>query len=338
MLTLRRFATSSAFLVLVTSCMVEQPHQGRHESAVINGDLDNDDPAVVALMDGNYFFCSGSVVSPHVILTAAHCLEGGPPPSGIFFGTDSNNPSTGVVIDVASAMAHPEYNGNDHDLGVVELADAAPAAPIVRNTTALSNGLAGQDVRVVGFGLSVDDETSNEAGVKLTGLTTFDSIESDYMLATAKDGQSGCYGDSGGPNFMMIGGQEVQAGITSFGTENSCLAGYSGNTDVQKYNDWIDAFITSVEGTAPGPSCNSGDGCLEGCATPDPDCGVDPGPGPGPGPDPGDDDTGDDDSGHASSGGCNAGGDAAGWLLIAGILAIATRTRKERWASPRRLR
>jgi MYXO-CTERM domain-containing protein len=233
------------------------------------------------------------------------------------------------VIPVASVLFHPEY-GEDHDLGVVEMAEATTVTPIVRNTTPLTAGMAGQDVRVAGFGLSVDNENSNEAGVKLTGLTTLDSLESDYMLVTAKDGQSGCYGDSGGPNFMTLGGVEVLAGITSFGTEDSCLAGYGGNTDVQKYNDWIDDFVTMVEGVAPGPTCGADGAFVEGCPTVDPDC--DPGPGPGPGPgddDAGDDDTGDDDGGGAASSGCSTGGgDHQGVLLIAGIVAVLSRRRR----------
>lgn len=322
---MRRLATCSTFLVLVSSCSAELP-SGRHESAVINGDLDNGDPAVVALMDGNYFFCSGTVISPHVILTAAHCVEGAPP-TGIFFGTDSNNPGSGQIIDVVEAIAHPQY-GQDHDLGVVQIAEAAPVAPATLNTTPLTAAMSGQDVRVVGFGLSVDNENSNEAGVKLTGLTTFDSMEADYFLVTPQNGQSGCYGDSGGPNFMTIGGNEVLAGITSFGTENSCLAGYGGNTDAQVYLDWINDYVTSVEGVAPGPSCGPGDGCVEACSTPDTDCPVDPGPGDD---DVGDDDDtgGGDDSGPAPPGAsCSAGGGGQGWLLLAGVLAMVVRKRR----------
>ena len=63
----------------------------------------------------------------------------------------------------------------------------------------------------------------------------FDSLEDDYMLVRPKNQQSGCYGDSGGPNYMTIGGTEVVAGVTSFGTEDSCLAGFGGNTDVGEH-------------------------------------------------------------------------------------------------------
>jgi len=312
------------FTLLAMGCSTELP-EGRHESSVINGDPDPGDPAVVALMDGNFFFCSGTVISPHVVLTAAHCLEGGPPPNGIFFGTDSNNPGSGTIIPVKSAKGHELYDGNTHDVAVVELMTAATVTPAIRNTTALTAGMAGQDVRVVGFGLSVDNENSNQAGVKLTGTVTFDSLDADYMMVTPKGSQSGCYGDSGGPNFMQIGGHEVLAGVTSFGTENSCLAGQGGNTDVQKYNDWVDAFVASVEGGVVGGTCDADGTCVAGCSSPDPDCPVDPGPGPGD-----DDGSGDDDGGAGvGSGGCSTtGGGGQGLLLIAGVLGILVRRRR----------
>lgn len=306
--------------LLASACSTELP-TGRQTSAVINGDLDNGDPAVVALMDGQYFFCSGTVVSPHVVLTAAHCLEGGPPPDGIFFGTDSNNPGSGTIIPVQSALGHPQY-GQDHDIAVVELMSAAPVAPAKRNTTPLGPSMVGQDVRVVGYGLSVDDENSNEAGVKRTGTVRLDSFEADYMMVTPQGGQSGCFGDSGGPNFMTIGGQEVIAGVTSFGTENSCLAGLGGNTDVQKYNDWVDDFIASVGDSTTGPTCGSDGVCEAGCAS-DPDC-TDPGPGDD---DAGGDDTG-DDQGGAGSGGCSAGGGGASALVALGLLGLCARRRR----------
>jgi hypothetical protein len=317
---------------VLAACSTEPP-LGTQTSAVINGDLATDDPAVVALMDGDYFFCTGTVVSPHVVLTAAHCLEGGPPPDGIFFGIDSNDPGSGQILPVASVKGHEDYDGNTGDIAVVELGAAAPAAAVRRNTTALSAAMAGDDVRVVGFGLSVDNENSNEAGVKLTGLTTFDSLEEDYMLVTPQGNQSGCYGDSGGPNFMTIGGQEVLAGVTSFGTEDSCLAGYGGNTDVERYNEWIDAFILSVgDSVDPGPTC-VGDGVCEADCAADPDC-EDPDPGDDDGGDDtagGDDDGdgGDDDGGQSAGGGCSAGagGDGGFGLVLLGLVGMLARRR-----------
>jgi MYXO-CTERM domain-containing protein len=288
----------------------------RSRHGVINGDP-SDEPAVVALMDGDYFFCSGTVISPRVVLTAAHCLEGSPP-TGVYFGEDANDPSTGTVIGVGQTLVHPDYPQRG-DIGVLELAEATQVPPSELNRTPLSASLAGQDVRVVGFGVSVDG--GDTAGVKLTGLTTFDSVEEDYMLVRPKGDQSGCYGDSGGPNYMTIGGGEVLAGVTSFGTEDSCLAGFGGNTDVEQYAAWVDDFVAMIEGTPPAPSCQADGQCVADCATPDPDCPVDPGPDPD-----GDDDDDDTDGDGTSSGGCSAGG-GQGALLAIGLLAFVRRRR-----------
>ena len=323
-----RLACLVCVAIVVTSCTAADPPTGNSTSAVINGTVDNGDPAVVALMEGGQFFCSGTLIAPRVVLTAAHCLEGGSAGQlSIFFGTDSTNPSSGQQVPVRAILAHPQYQGWDHDIGLIELDAAGPATPIERNTTALAATMAGQDVRVVGFGVSVDG--GDGSGIKRTGLTTFDSLESDYFYVRAKNQQSGCYGDSGGPNFMTLGGAEVLAGVTSFGTEDSCLAGLGGNTDVATYNTWIDENTANVD--PGGPTCLSGDGCLAGCATPDPDCPGDPGDPPGDDDDDGDDGDGDDDDdGGATAGGCAAGGRAGegGAVLLIALAGLVRRRRR----------
>jgi MYXO-CTERM domain-containing protein len=313
----------ASLLVGLAGCYAESASEGSAAQPVINGDPTNE-PAVVALVDGSGWFCSGTVISEHVILTAAHCLEFGAP-TGIYFGTNANNLTQGTVKPVGQVLMHPDYP-NSGDIGVVEITEAAGVAPSPLNRTALTAGMAGQDVRVVGFGLSEDN--GDAAGVKLTGLTTFDSLENDYMLVRPKDQQSGCYGDSGGPNYMMIGGNEVLAGVTSFGTEDSCLAGFGGNTDVEKYAAWVDDFVEMIDGAVPDPdpSCSADGMCVADCSTPDPDCPVDPGPDPD---DDGDDDDtdGDGGGGGAESGGCSTGGGQGGLFALA-LLGLVSRRRR----------
>ncbi len=67
--------------------------------------------------------CSGVLVSPTSILTAAHCA-GGWTASTVAFGFDANIPTTLPASNVASILIDPLYtNGNDfaHDLALVRL-------------------------------------------------------------------------------------------------------------------------------------------------------------------------------------------------------------------------
>jgi MYXO-CTERM domain-containing protein len=238
------------------------------QDPVINGTIDEGHPETVALMEGGYFFCSGTLITPKVVLTAAHCLEGGTAAAlDLFFGTNSNVPSSGMQIPAKTILVHPDYDGDVADMGLIELESASTVTPARRNERPLTAEMAGQDVRVVGFGTAVD--FGDDSGRKRQGIVTFDSIDGDYMMVAPRDGVSGCYGDSGGSNFMTFDGVEVLAGVTSYGTESSCLAGLGGNTDVQQFQAWIDEFISRVDPTEP--SCEADGTCTAGCAA-DPDC------------------------------------------------------------------
>src|SRR5262245_40314443 len=68
-------------LALVCSCVGHGPAEediwGNNDShcATIRGGSPTNDPPVVALAVGDYVFCSGTLIAPDVVLTAAHCLD-----------------------------------------------------------------------------------------------------------------------------------------------------------------------------------------------------------------------------------------------------------------------
>ncbi len=222
------------------------------------------DPGVVALTtSGGTTFCTGTVVSPSVIVTAAHCVHDQPAPGWVFVGTD---PSVdGVFLPVADARAHPSYRAADTtaDIAVVVLARPVPFAVVPFALSPPSEVELGRVARFVGFG-AISGDISASSGVKSSQQLRIDAVADNWLAY----GVVGCHGDSGGPVFLRgADGVEHLAGIISRGDPRCIVGGLA--TRVDQYADWLVHQIAEADP----PSCFLDDRCAINCVDPDPDCG-----------------------------------------------------------------
>lgn len=238
---------------------------GRDRQPIVQGQVNNGDPAVVALTAQGQQFCTGTLIRPDVVITAAHCLPPNVPFNytsiDVFFGTDVNGP--GEFAPVASGWTHPGWNDNEflYDIGLVRLAQPVAVAPVPFRTDFMGNDMVGTQVRITGFGITQNG--ANDSGLKRVATTEVSSVyQGVFDMAIAPSGT--CSGDSGGPAFIMNNGVEELAGIHS---RSDCVSSAI-DTTVPDYLDDIYAFL----GETPGASCDQDGQCAAGCTAPDPDC------------------------------------------------------------------
>jgi trypsin len=230
----------------------------RAADAIVNGQLTSGDPAVVYIDVG----CSGTLVTPRIVLTACHCLEGVYWDPEIFFG--SNIDQAGTWMSTIHHEAYPAGCIGDGDLAMLTLAQPGPAQPIPFNDRDLGPYI-GQAVRIVGFG--VTGEYANDSGAKREGTSTLADLEPGTMYCQASSPSATCYGDSGGPNFMTFEGKEYVVGTTSYGTE-ACGSGWDASARTDAHHDWLVQYVALHDPA----DCGADGQCASFCSAPDPDC------------------------------------------------------------------
>lgn len=262
-------ARSLILLTLIAGCTGEPvaPATSSANQPLIGGTPITTDPAVVSMHRSDLsLICSGTLISPSVVLTAAHCVDlaGADLALSVFFGSDFNG--EGMRVDTRRKFQHPMWSGDVGmwDVGLLLLSFSQdPELPVPINREPLDLHL-GEPYRHVGFGRKNPDNGEID-GLKREGWTTIFRTVTD-VVETNDPTVHVCNGDSGGPGFFTFEGVEYVAGIHSYTHGSTCQPTH-GDTRVDLYADLLEEWIQAND-----PVCGADGVCAHKGCTNDPDC------------------------------------------------------------------
>ncbi len=251
-----------------------------------NNQFRNTGAFIVKSTNGQIFpICSGTLITPNVFLTAAHCTlfytqdlapEGDVAyvsfDQSIPFGSLTSNKTE--LLPVAHVVSNPNYNpsqGDSGDIGVLILERSVRAVTpatlpacglldqlVAQNglkTATFTNAGYGLQNRVVGGGLPFFQDLNPIP--RMFSFSSFNSLNGGYLRLSQNPstGNGGtCFGDSGGPNFLTVNGKQLIVAITITG-DSVCR---STNVDYRLDTVSAQGFLAAVNaafGTSIPISC-----------------------------------------------------------------------------------
>ncbi|MBC7371461.1 MAG: trypsin-like serine protease [Bdellovibrionaceae bacterium] len=255
--------------VLSISCTKQyaevSPNQVGDASRIINGDVatmnDTWTASTVSFLkfpsDGTpaQAFCTGTLISSNLVVTAAHCLVARTinyDDVFLFLGTDApkdqNNPN---LIKLGGRITHSDYQVGSpgktdttirgNDVGLVKLASPAPSfsrpVKILEPNTQIAKG---STLLLAGWGI-IDDvafkRSQNLRSIEVP-LADYDSNFFFWITDQAKAGA--CSGDSGGPAYVSSGDELIVIGATRGPKDGKGDCHHFGEySDLSKFKDFI---------------------------------------------------------------------------------------------------
>lgn len=192
--------------------------------------------------------CSGTMITPNVFLTAAHCTaaftrEFAPAGYVAYVSLDQSIPfgslssSKTQLLSVAHVVTNPNFNvaqSDSGDIGVLilernvrgvtpatlpgcRLLDQLAAQNGLKTATFINVGYGVQN-RVTGGGVPFFQDLNPIP--RMFSFSTFNSLNGGYLRLSqnpATGNGGACFGDSGGPNFLTVDGQQIIVSITITG-------------------------------------------------------------------------------------------------------------------------
>jgi endonuclease G len=223
-------------------------------------------PECALVGDDDEFFCSGTLVHPRAVLSAAHCARGGARPTRVRLACDTDVAlGTEEEVRVLRTRVHPQYRPDGaNDVALLLLERPAKTPPAPRATT--KELVKATSVQLVGFGYD-DPEASLGFGTKrqvnvpigamrrtpkqdlgaLVDRLEFDPA-TEFVAGRKKLGRDTCNGDSGGPAYVKVGARWKLAGVTSRATADAVRACGDGGVygRVDAHATWIDRLLAGL--------------------------------------------------------------------------------------------
>ena len=194
-------------------------------TAITNGYVSIDRRATVRLNG-----CSGTIIGPHTVLTAAHCT-----PEELTYN---------VVVSVegdksyeaVDTFPHPDYTGpSENDIGLIFVEETLPE-PYARVATPSPD----ECHYLVMQGYGYTDAEEKDFG-KLHEAAAYElETTAELIYYRGPDGAQTCYGDSGGPVYAITEeGELILISLAAKLGDENCQDGYGVGPNLQNHAEWI---------------------------------------------------------------------------------------------------
>lgn len=212
--------------------------------------------------------CSGSLISPTVFLTAAHCTDflesNGITDVWVSFDVDVDPVTSSTKLYKGTMHTNPEYPGpssDPKDIAVITFAKPIngiepanlPEAGLF-DEMKKAGTLRGQKFTAVGYGVHEPEVGAGGPvwpydGERWQAVSEFNALNAVWLRLSQNDATSDggtCYGDSGGPNFLGTGSATVPGTVASITVTGDFMCVATNDTyrmDTKSARDFLGQFV-----------------------------------------------------------------------------------------------